>query len=275
MKLKLQNIVKSFDQVEVLKDISFEWEKGKIYALLGRNGAGKTTLFNILADELKEDSGEIMMEMDGVDRPLMVDDLAYVYSSPILPDFLTGYEFIKFFMDINKDRLTHMQSIDEYFDLIKINKEDRHRLIKGYSHGMKNKVQMLLFLISKPPVILLDEPLTSLDVVVALEFKKILRDLRKDHIIIFSTHILQLALDLCDEIVILHEGKLTLFDHAMLSDPGFEDEIMARLGDPEEKLEAQNLSSDADAYQCLLEFLPVLTYISCEIILILKEATCV
>ncbi len=242
MKLKLQNIVKSFDQVEVLKDISFEWEKGKIYALLGRNGAGKTTLFNILADELKEDSGEIMMEMDGVDRPLMVDDLAYVYSSPILPDFLTGYEFIKFFMDINKDRLTHMQSIDEYFDLIKINKEDRHRLIKGYSHGMKNKVQMLLFLISKPPVILLDEPLTSLDVVVALEFKKILRDLRKDHIIIFSTHILQLALDLCDEIVILHEGKLTLFDHAMLSDPGFEDEIMARLGDPEEKLEAQNLS---------------------------------
>ena len=235
MKLKLQNIVKSFDQVEVLKDVSFEWEKGKIYALLGRNGAGKTTLFNILADEVKEDSGEIYIEMDGKSRSLVADDLAYVYSSPILPDFLTGYEFIKFFMDINKDRLTHLRDINEYFDLVKINEEDRHRLSKGYSHGMKNKVQMLLFLIAKPPVILLDEPLTSLDVVVALEFKKILRELRKDHIIIFSTHILQLALDLCDEIVILHDGKLTLLDHDMLSDPKFEDEIMARLGDREKE----------------------------------------
>ncbi len=235
MKLKLQNIVKSFDQVEVLKDVSFEWEKGKIYALLGRNGAGKTTLFNILADEVKEDSGEIYIEMDGKSRSLVADDLAYVYSSPILPDFLTGYEFIKFFMDINKDRLTHLRDINEYFDLVKINEEDRHRIIKGYSHGMKNKVQMLLFLIAKPPVILLDEPLTSLDVVVALEFKKILRELRKDHIIIFSTHILQLALDLCDEIVILHDGKLTLLDHDMLSDPKFEDEIMARLGDREKE----------------------------------------
>lgn len=232
MKLKLQNIEKSFDQVEVLKDVSFEWEKGKIYALLGRNGAGKTTLFNILADEIKEDQGEVYIEMDGEERPLVADDLAYVYSSPILPDFLTGYEFIKFFMDINRDRLTHMRGINEYFDLVKINEEDRHRLIKGYSHGMKNKVQMLLFLIAKPPVILLDEPLTSLDVVVALEFKKILRELRKDHIIIFSTHILQLALDLCDEIVILHDGKLTLLDHEMLHDPRFEDEIMTRLGDP-------------------------------------------
>ena len=138
-------------------------------------------------------------------------------------------------MDINKDRLSHIRDINEYFDLVKINEEYRHRIIKGYSHGMKNKVHMLLFLIAKPPVILLDEPLTSLDVVVALEFKKILRELRKDHIIIFSTHILQLALDLCDEIVILHDGKLTLLDHDMLSDPKFEDDIMARLGDREKE----------------------------------------
>ena len=56
-----------------------------------------------------------------------------------------------------------------------IDAEDRHRLIKGYSHGMKNKVQMLMFIIARPPVILLDEPLTSFDVVVALEIKQLLR----------------------------------------------------------------------------------------------------
>ncbi|HCW73606.1 MAG TPA: ABC transporter ATP-binding protein [Clostridiaceae bacterium] len=229
MKLKLENIQKSFDNKEVLKDITFEFEKGKIYALLGRNGAGKTTLFNILADEIKEDSGNVSLATDEGTRALEIEDLSYVYSTPVLPDFLTGYEFIRFFMDINKDKILPGKTIDDYFDLIKIDREDRHRLIKGYSHGMKNKVQMLLFLIAKPPVILLDEPLTSLDVVVALEIKRLLRSIREDHIIIFSTHILQLATDLCDEIVILNEGKLSLIDHDMLNESDFEEEIMTRL----------------------------------------------
>jgi ABC-2 type transport system ATP-binding protein len=229
MKLQLEQIIKSFDNKEVLKDVSFEFENGKIYALLGRNGAGKTTLFNILADEVKEDGGTMNLSLHGETRDLSIEDLSYVYSSPVLPDFLTGYEFIRFFMDINKEKLKGEETIDDYFNLIKIDEEDRHRLIKGYSHGMKNKLQMLLFLIAKPPVILLDEPLTSLDVVVALEIKKLLKSIRKDHIIIFSTHILQLATDLCDEIVILNDGRLSLLDHEMLADPNFEEEIIERL----------------------------------------------
>lgn len=229
MKLQLEQITKSFDNKEVLKDVSFEFENGKIYALLGRNGAGKTTLFNILADEVKEDGGTMNLSLHGETRALSIEDLSYVYSSPVLPDFLTGYEFIRFFMDINKEKLKGEETIDDYFNLIKIDEEDRHRLIKGYSHGMKNKLQMLLFLIAKPPVILLDEPLTSLDVVVALEIKKLLKSIRKDHIIIFSTHILQLATDLCDEIVILNDGRLSLLDHEMLADPNFEEEIIERL----------------------------------------------
>ncbi|HSP47575.1 MAG TPA: ABC transporter ATP-binding protein [Clostridiaceae bacterium] len=227
--LVLKNIRKSFDGKEVLTDISFEFEKGKIYALLGRNGAGKTTLFNILADELKEDGGEVSLVTDGTERPLTTDDLSYVYSSPILPDFLTGYEFIRFFMDINRDRIVHARTIDDYFDLIHFNKEDRHKLITSYSHGMKNKIEMLLFLIARPQVILLDEPLTSLDVVVALEMKKLLREIREDHIIIFSTHILQLALDICDEVVVLNEGRLSMLNHEMLSDVNFEDEIIGMM----------------------------------------------
>ena len=71
--------------------------------------------------------------------------------------------------------------------------------------------------------------MTSLDVVVALEMKKLLRNIRENHIIIFSTHILQLALDICDEVVVLNEGKLSLLDHDMLSDANFEDEIIELL----------------------------------------------
>lgn len=226
MELKLKNIKKSFDNNEVLKGGNFTFEQGKIYALLGRNGAGKTTLFNIMAEELKKKEGEVLLSKEGQTDKLKSTDISYVYSDPILPEFLTGYEFIKFFMDINKEDIDESIKIEEYFDIIKINEKDRHKLIKSYSHGMKNKIQMLMFIISQPDVILLDEPLTSLDVVVALEIKRLLREIRSRHIIIFSTHILQLAKDLCDEIVVLHKGKLELIDKSLLGNPDFEDRIM-------------------------------------------------
>ena len=97
------------------------------------------------------------------------------------------------YIDINKDKIKNLLTIDEYFDIIKIKDEDRYRLIKGYSHGMKNKKQMVCLLITRPPVILLDEPLTFFDVVVALEMKNMLKEMKSEHIITFSTHILKLA----------------------------------------------------------------------------------
>lgn len=115
--------------------------------------------------------------------------------------------------------------------MVKIDAHDRHKLIKGYSHGMKNKVQMLMLLIARPPVILLDEPLTSFDVVVALEIKQLLREIRPDHILIFSTHILQLATDLCDEIVVLSDGRLSRLDHSLLDSPDFEARLIELLKD--------------------------------------------
>ena len=82
-------------------------------------------------------------------------------------------------------------------------------------------------------MILLDEPLTSLDVVVALEMKRLLRSMQKDHVIIFSTHILQLATDLCDEIIVLSDGQLRQIDHEMLKQKDFEEQIIELLKDEE------------------------------------------
>lgn len=227
MQLQLQNIKKAFDKKTVLSDATFTFEKGKIYGLLGRNGAGKTTLFNCISSEFKFDSGSISLFDDNLTtQPLDYTKIGYVFSEPVLPDFLTGYEFIKFFMDINSHLIEGENNIDYYFDIIKINEEDRYKLIREYSHGMKNKIQMLCFLITRPPIILLDEPLTSFDVIVALEIKKLLKEIKSKHIIIFSTHILQLATDLCDEIVILNNGELELLNHDLLHSPDFEENIM-------------------------------------------------
>jgi len=208
MKLILKNIQKSFDEKEVLKNVSFSFEQGKIYGLLGRNGAGKTTLFNCINEDLKMDGGSFGIEENGVNRDVTAEDIGYVLSAPVVPEFLTGREFLKFFININEDKLKEQKSVDEYFDMMRIEPEDRDRLLKDYSHGMKSKMQMLIYFIANPAILLLDEPLTSFDVVVADEMKQLLRTIKSEHILIFSTHIMELALDLCDEIVILNQGIL-------------------------------------------------------------------
>lgn len=231
MQLTLTGIDKQFGDKKVLQEAGFLFQQGKIYGLLGRNGAGKTTLFNCLSGEVAMDRGQAAIEEDGIVRALREDDVGYVYSLPILPEFLTGYEFIKFFTDIHRHKLEPGRNIDDFFDMMSMSKEDRHLLIKNYSHGMKNKIQMLLFLITKPPVILLDEPLTSFDVIVALEMKQLLRRMKDDHILIFSTHILQLASDLCDELVVLHKGRLSAVPAKLLHSPEFESSIIELLKD--------------------------------------------
>lgn len=213
----------------MLREIDFTFEAGKIYGLLGRNGAGKTTLFNCINRDIKSDRGQFFLEVDGTRREVKADDIGYVLSTPTVPEFLTGREFLKFFLDINEDSIPVRKTLDEYFDEISIAPEDRDKLLKNYSHGMKNKMQMLINIIAQPNILLLDEPLTSLDVVVAEEMKQLLRSLKHDRITIFSTHIMDLALDLCDEIVLLSHGELEAVEKSNLDNQMFKNKIIAAL----------------------------------------------
>ena len=229
MKFAVEHLSKSFGEKRVLEDINFTFEQGKIYGLLGRNGAGKTTLFNCLNGDIKYDTGRFCFETENGVRTPEPEDIGYVLSTPTVPDFMTGREFLKFFLEINEDRIANPKTIDEYFDFMSIEPRDRNKLLKDYSHGMKNKMQMLINIIAQPKLLLLDEPLTSLDVVVAEEMKQILRSAKNDRIIIFSTHIMDLALDLCDEIVLLSHGELEIVDKSNLGNNEFKEKIIAAL----------------------------------------------
>lgn len=229
MKFIIDHLAKSFEDKQVLKDIAFTFESGKIYGLLGRNGAGKTTLFNCVNRDIKADRGSFYIRSDGNQRNVTAEDIGYVLSTPTVPEFLTGREFLKFFIDINEASIKNLKSIDAYFDIMSIAPEDRDKLLKDYSHGMKNKMQMLINIMANPNILLLDEPLTSLDVVVAEEMKQLLRSLKQDRIIIFSTHIMDLALDLCDEIVLLNRGVLEIVEKTDLDSKEFKDKIIAAL----------------------------------------------
>ena len=229
MKLILEQIAKRFGEKRVLEDATFTFEQGRIYGLLGRTGAGKTTLFNCVSGEFPSDGGRVLLEEDGgAVRPLKETDVGYVLSTPFVPDFLTGYEFVRFFQEVSGGKGGGLTP-DQWLELVGIEADDRHRLMKDYSHGMKNKMQMLCFLIAKPPVILLDEPLTSFDVVAAAAMKELLREMKREHVIIFSTHILELAADLCDEIVLLTRGELEAVDAALIHTPEFEQRVVELL----------------------------------------------
>ncbi len=233
MKFTIENLSKSFDKKQVLKEIDFSFESGKIYGLLGRNGAGKTTLFNCINNDIKSDSGRFSIEDENGVREVVSDDIGYVLSTPTVPEFLTGREFVRFFLDINSDKIENPKTADEYLEFMSIAPDDRGKLLKDYSHGMKNKMQMLINIIAQPNLLLLDEPLTSLDVVVAEEMKQMLRSIKGDRIIIFSTHIMDLALDLCDEIVLLSHGELETVDKSNLDNDEFKEKIIAALREDE------------------------------------------
>ena len=185
MKFIIEHLSKHYEKKEVLRDIDFTFQEGKIYGLLGRNGAGKTTLFNCINRDVKADCGGLFLETDAGRRDLVAEDIGYVLSTPTVPEFLTGREFLKFFIDINEKTIGRPRPLDEYFAFMGIAPEDRDKLLKDYSHGMKNKMQMLVNIIARPNILLLDEPLTSLDVVVAEEMKEVLRSLKQGRITIF------------------------------------------------------------------------------------------
>ena len=93
MKLILEQIEKKFDKKEVLRGAGFTFEKGKIYGLLGRNGAGKTTLFNCINEDIEIDGGSFYIEEEGIKRPIISEDIGYVLSTPVVPEFLTAESF--------------------------------------------------------------------------------------------------------------------------------------------------------------------------------------
>lgn len=226
MKLEIKNLSKSYGKKKILDNVSFTFDSNKIYGIVGRNGVGKTTFFEVLNYDTPYDDGSIKLDNEELD-----ERVSLIPATPNVPPFLTGREFISFFLELNKDKIKDKKSIDEYFKMIDMPLSDQNKIMKNYSTGMKNKIETLLGIISEKEVLLLDEPLTSLDIVVQEEMKKLLKSVKKDRIIIVTTHILDIALDLCDEIIILKDKKFEVISSNDLEKKAYRDTIIKALKD--------------------------------------------
>jgi multidrug/hemolysin transport system ATP-binding protein len=198
--LQVRNLIKSFNGVKVVDDISFNVGKGEFFTFLGQNGAGKSTAINMLIGLLKADSGEIV----GVDK----NKIGVVFQNNIFDDMLSVQENLSLYANLYLDRETAKQKIDEIIKLLGLD-EYNNKKFKTLSGGQKRKSEVARALLINPEILFLDEPTTGLDARTRIELWKVITKLRKENgmTIFLTTHYMEEAAS-ADNVVIIHKGKI-------------------------------------------------------------------
>jgi len=209
--LELIDLKKNYGQAEALKGLSLHLKAGEIYGLLGPNGAGKTTTIKILASLLKIDGGQICLGNQPFD-PSKIENkkkIAYVPDQGFLYGKLSGEEHLNFYADLYRVSLEHRaQEMDYFFDLFEF-EAYRHQLVDSYSAGTKRKLMLAQGFLVHPQILLLDEPLTSLDPLVSRKVSLHIAEFAKrGGRVILATHILDIARTICHTIGIIVAGRL-------------------------------------------------------------------
>lgn len=205
--IQIQGLKKSFQGTEVIKGMDFKLEKGKCIALLGPNGAGKTTTLRMLSGLMKPTAGSIVFndaKKDGDIRHL----IGYLPQFPVFYEWMSGLEFLQYVGQLAG--LTSKEAKErskELLELVGIS-DAKNRRVGKYSGGMKQRLGIAQAIIHRPQLVMLDEPVSALDPFGRREVLELLEGLKKETTILFSTHILNDAEEVCDEILFLHNGEI-------------------------------------------------------------------
>ncbi len=204
--LQVKNLSKKFGNIQALNNVTFSIEKGEIFGFLGPNGAGKSTTIRIIMGFLHPTDGNV--EVFGQDSVLRAVDLknqiGYVAAEPVLYQDWTVDDHIKFLVNVRGPQITtNANKLKKILDL------DGKKKVKQLSTGNQQKLAITLALCINPPFLVLDEPTRGLDPLLRATFHRLLRDYKQSGgTVLLSSHDLSEVEDLCDKIVIIHNGKL-------------------------------------------------------------------
>jgi iron(III) transport system ATP-binding protein len=210
--LTLQNISKQFDNKIVLDDINLEINTGEIVSLLGPSGSGKTTLLNIILGLTKMNGGKIIFNgVDVSNIPMKDRGFNIVFQDYALFPHLNAYENIIYGLR-NKKGLVSGKELQEYIEFLEL-KPHLTKKIGELSGGQKQRVALARTLVTKPKILLLDEPLSALDGVIKESIKQRIQSIAKEYKLttIIVTHDPEEALTLSDKILIINKGKISQF----------------------------------------------------------------
>lgn len=205
--IQVKNLEKTFKDIKVIKGLNFDLEPGKCVALIGANGAGKTTTLKMLSGLLKPSKGRIYFE-----GGKMGDDIrkkiGYLPQHPVFHDWMTASEFLEYIGKLSglSSREAKLRS-DELLELVGI-ADAKNRRIGKYSGGMKQRLGIAQAIIHRPKLIMLDEPVSALDPFGRREVLELLEKLKQEATVLFSTHILNDAEEVCESILFLHNGEI-------------------------------------------------------------------
>ncbi|WP_379162988.1 ATP-binding cassette domain-containing protein [Paenibacillus sp. sgz5001063] len=204
--LRVSNLRKVYGQHSSVDGISFDIEAGRCVALLGPNGAGKTTTLRMLAGLLQPTSGSVSFEGGKVMDYRSL--LGYLPQSPAFYSWMSGQEYVVFAAKLcgiaSREAGRLAADVLEKVGL----KDACRRKIAGYSGGMKQRLGLAQALVHRPRLLLLDEPVSALDPIGRREVIELLRGIREETTIIFSTHVLHDAEEICDDIILMNHGLI-------------------------------------------------------------------
>ncbi|GGE31445.1 ABC transporter ATP-binding protein [Streptococcus himalayensis] len=212
--IEFRDVTKVYDTKIALNQLNLTINSGEIVGLIGHNGAGKSTTIKSLVSVLNPTRGQIFVDGQELaeNRLAIKKKIGYVADSPDLFLRLTANEFWEMVATAyDMEEVTvkgRLESLLATFDFA----SHRYEVIESFSHGMRQKVFVIGALLSDPDIWVLDEPLTGLDPQAAFDLKQMMREhADKGNSVLFSTHVLEVAEQLCDRLAILKKGELIFF----------------------------------------------------------------
>ncbi len=212
--IKIENLTKYYGNNRAVNNISFTINDNEILGFLGPNGAGKSTTMNMIAGYLPMSGGTVSIygcdiTKDPVNAKKNIGYLPEI--PPVYPDMKVS-EYLSFCAGLKKVPASEKKSeIKRVSELLKIT-DVSHKLIRNLSKGYKQRVGFAQALLGNPKFLILDEPTVGLDPNQVMEVRKIIRDLKKEHSVIFSSHILSEVSEVCDRVVIINKGDIRAID---------------------------------------------------------------
>ena len=209
----LKNISKSYKKKKVLDSFTAEFNLNTCNVIVGKNGSGKSTLFNIVADLIEPDTGEIIINDINYfnKKNKFKSKFGFLLDETALIEEFSGFEFLQFISKINKVKENKLSDKIKSLLLYLFDKEEEmYKKISSYSIGMKQKIAIAASIIHKPDFLILDEPFTGLDIFTVNKLIELIKEYKKQRIIIFSSHDLTHIEKLADKIIVIDEGKILI-----------------------------------------------------------------